>query len=106
MDKTYSAVDLIENIRRATGNTSADGIARAVARLAAREEITAGQRLPTVRALAIALGVSPSTVGEAWRTLATRESSIPRDDAAPISDGEPARNQYDTFVTSPAPICG
>jgi DNA-binding transcriptional MocR family regulator len=69
MDKSFPAASLIENIGRATGNTSADGIARAVARLAARDEIAAGQRLPTVRALANALGVSPSTVGEAWRTL-------------------------------------
>ncbi len=72
MDKNFSTVSLIESICRATGNSSADGIARAVARLAAREDITAGQRLPTVRQLAGALGVSPSTVGEAWRTLAAQ----------------------------------
>lgn len=71
MDKTFP-VNLIENIARTTRNASADGIARAVAHLAAREEITAGQRLPTVRELAAALGVSPSTVGEAWRTLAAQ----------------------------------
>lgn len=72
MDKSLSAVSLVESIARVTGNTSADGIARAIAHLAARDEITAGQRLPTVRELALALGVSPSTVGEAWRTLAAQ----------------------------------
>jgi DNA-binding transcriptional MocR family regulator len=72
MDKTFLAAQLTDSIVGATRNSSADGIARAVAHLAAREEITAGQRLPTVRELASALGVSPSTVGEAWRTLAAQ----------------------------------
>lgn len=33
-------------------------------------DLSVGTRLPTVRQLSRSLGVSPTTVGEAWRTLA------------------------------------
>jgi len=45
------------------------GIASAVHRLARSKAIGPGDRLPTVRELAQALGVSPATVNEAWRAL-------------------------------------
>lgn len=46
------------------------GIASAVHRLIRSGQITTGDRLPTVRALAAELSVSPATVSEAWQALA------------------------------------
>lgn len=63
---------MIEKLRAEMREQSADGIARALALLASRGEISAGERLPTVRAVALGLGMSSSTVGEAWRTLAVQ----------------------------------
>jgi len=45
------------------------GIAAAVHRMIRAEQVHAGDRLPTVRDLAQALGVSPATVSEAWQAL-------------------------------------
>lgn len=60
----------IENIVAATADDrSARGIAAAIGRLISAGELGAGERLPTVRAVATELGVSPGTVGEAWRLL-------------------------------------
>ncbi|HNJ97568.1 MAG TPA: aminotransferase class I/II-fold pyridoxal phosphate-dependent enzyme [Ilumatobacteraceae bacterium] len=52
------------------GDRSARGIAAAVGRLISTGELAVGQRLPTVRELSRELGVSPTTVSEAWQTLA------------------------------------
>ncbi|MGR2752576.1 aminotransferase class I/II-fold pyridoxal phosphate-dependent enzyme [Agromyces arachidis] len=46
------------------------GIAADLARLVNGGELEAGVRLPTVRELASALGVSPATVSQAWQALA------------------------------------
>lgn len=45
------------------------GIAAAVHRMIRAEQVHPGDRLPTVRDLAQALGVSPATVSEAWQAL-------------------------------------
>jgi DNA-binding transcriptional MocR family regulator len=45
------------------------GIASGIARLITRGDLAPGDRLPTVRALASELGVSPATVSHAWQTL-------------------------------------
>lgn len=45
------------------------GIAAAIARLITSGDLAPGDRLPTVRALAADLGVSPATVSHAWQTL-------------------------------------
>ncbi|MCY7413461.1 MAG: GntR family transcriptional regulator, partial [Salinibacterium sp.] len=45
------------------------GIAGAIARLITTGDLAPGDRLPTVRALAADLGVSPATVSHAWQTL-------------------------------------
>ncbi len=45
------------------------GIAAAIARLITSGDLAPGDRLPTVRALASDLGVSPATVSHAWQTL-------------------------------------
>ena len=53
----------------AVTDRSARGIAAAVSRLVTDGLLTPGERLPTVRALAGQLGVSPTTVSEAWQVL-------------------------------------
>ena len=50
------------------GRRSPD-IAAAIARQIRERQVPPGTLLPTVRALAVALGVSASTVSDAWRTL-------------------------------------
>ena len=57
-------------ITGAVDDRSARGIAAAVSRLVTAGQLPAGTRLPTVRDVARELGVSPTTVSEAWRSLA------------------------------------
>ncbi|MDQ7909001.1 aminotransferase class I/II-fold pyridoxal phosphate-dependent enzyme [Phytohabitans sp. ZYX-F-186] len=57
--------ELVERITE----RDAGGIARCLAGLIHDRALPAGARLPTVRKLATALGVSPTTVSEAWREL-------------------------------------
>lgn len=65
---TLSPADLADHI---DGRT-ADDIAGAIARHIRRAALPAGTELPTVRALAGELGVSASTVSDAWRTLRSK----------------------------------
>jgi DNA-binding transcriptional MocR family regulator len=58
-----SLVDAIET-------RNAQGIAAGIGRLITAGDLPVGTRLPTVRQLAQELDVSPTTVSEAWRTLA------------------------------------
>lgn len=51
-------------------NRTARGIAAGVGRMINDGTLPVGQRLPTVRELAGTLGVSPTTVSEAWQSLA------------------------------------
>lgn len=51
-------------------DTTPRGIAGVIARLVNTGELAGGDRLPTVRELAGALGVSPATVSQAWQALA------------------------------------
>ncbi|NUT33869.1 MAG: aminotransferase class I/II-fold pyridoxal phosphate-dependent enzyme [Hamadaea sp.] len=60
---------MLELITTAVGDRSAQGIAAAVSRLVHSGELPAGSRLPTVREIARELGVSPTTVSEAWSSL-------------------------------------
>jgi DNA-binding transcriptional MocR family regulator len=52
------------------GDRSARGIAAGVSRLITAGLLAPGTRLPTVRELARRLGISPTTVSEAWQILA------------------------------------
>ncbi|MDQ3468749.1 MAG: GntR family transcriptional regulator, partial [Actinomycetota bacterium] len=49
---------------------SARRIAAVIGRMITAGDLTVGARLPTVRELSCRLGVSPTTVSEAWRSLA------------------------------------
>jgi DNA-binding transcriptional MocR family regulator len=60
----------LERIRKSVADDrSPAGIAAAVGRLVGNGSLGGGERLPTVRSLARALDVSPSTVTDAWRRL-------------------------------------
>ena len=52
---------------------SARGIAAAIGRMVTSGALPTDSRLPTVRALSRALGVSPTTVSEAWQTSRARK---------------------------------
>ena len=60
------------------GAPSAQSIAGAIGALVTDGRLTPGDRLPTVRSLAGHLGISPTTVSEAWRILA-RHGAIATD---------------------------
>src|SRR6185503_20179086 len=76
-------------ITGAVDDRSARGIAAAVSRLVNTGALPAGARLPTVRDVARELGISPTTVSEAWRSLAN---------AGAIE----TRGRSGTFVLTPA----
>src|SRR3954465_13122386 len=80
--------NLLSVIAGAVEDRSARGIAAAVGRLVSAGELPAGSRLPTVRDVARELGVSPTTVSEAWRSL-TRAGAIR------------TRGRSGTFVSGP-----
>ncbi len=63
-------VSIAEAVTAAGDDRSARGIAGVIGRMISAEELPDGIRLPTVRELARRLGVSPTTVSEAWRSLA------------------------------------
>lgn len=54
----------------AVDDTSTRGIASAIGRLITQGRLKPGERLPTVRLISNRLGVSPTTVSQAWRSLA------------------------------------
>lgn len=75
---------------------SSKGIAAAIGRLVASGELAEGTRLPTVRELSRSLGVSPTTVSEAWQRLAAVGAIEPRGRqgtfvARPVGLGSPRR---------------
>ncbi|GGM08644.1 PLP-dependent aminotransferase family protein [Dactylosporangium sucinum] len=80
------ALDLIAG---AIDDRTARGIAAAVGRLVTAGTLPAGTRLPTVRDVAKELGISPTTVSEAWRSLA-RAGAIQ------------TRGRSGTFVSGPS----
>jgi DNA-binding transcriptional MocR family regulator len=62
--------DIVTEITGHGDDRSAKAIAGAIGRMISAGAIGVGERLPTVRELSRRLGVSPTTVSEAWRTLA------------------------------------
>jgi DNA-binding transcriptional MocR family regulator len=67
---TTTTTMLLERVTGRCSDKTSGGIAHAIAGLIRQGELRGGDRLPTIRALASALGISPSTVSEAWRFLA------------------------------------
>lgn len=65
--RSHALLDLICD---AVADRSARGIAAAVSRLVNGGQLAGGSRLPTVRSVAHRLGISPTTVSEAWGSLA------------------------------------
>jgi DNA-binding transcriptional MocR family regulator len=61
---------MLTTIVEGVDDRSARGIAAAIGRMVSDGALAVNSRLPTVRALSRALGVSPTTVSEAWQTLA------------------------------------
>ncbi|MBW4031840.1 MAG: PLP-dependent aminotransferase family protein [Acidobacteria bacterium] len=61
----------MKSVALAIEERSPQGIATGIARLITSGDLVAGDRLPTVRDLAVDLGVSPATVSHAWQTLAS-----------------------------------
>jgi DNA-binding transcriptional MocR family regulator len=57
---------------------NAQGIAAGIGRLITAGDLPVGSRLPTVRALAAELDVSPTTVSEAWRALSAAGAIEPQ----------------------------
>ncbi len=66
----HSGKALATSISRRVTDRSARGIAGAVGCMISAAELSVGSRLPTVRELSKELGVSPTTVSEAWQSLA------------------------------------
>ncbi|MFY1670859.1 aminotransferase class I/II-fold pyridoxal phosphate-dependent enzyme [Plantactinospora sp. WMMB334] len=62
---------MLQLIASAIDDRTARGVAAAVSRLVRTGELPPGSRLPTVRSVARELGISPTTVSEAWRSLAS-----------------------------------
>ena len=83
-------------IAGAVDDRSARGIAAAVSRLVTAGTLPAGARLPTVRDVARELGVSPTTVSEAWRSLAR---------AGAIQTRGPLRHVRRSTPPGPASAC-
>ena len=59
----------MKTIALAVEEATPQGIAATVARLITSGDLAPGDRLPTVRELALDLGVSPATVSHAWQAL-------------------------------------
>ena len=82
--------DALAAIVAAVHDRSARGIAAGINRLVSSGQLPPGLRLPTVRALARRLGVSPTTVSYAWQSL-VRAGAVT------------ARGRNGTFVKSVTP---
>ncbi|MCU1455057.1 MAG: putative transcriptional regulator (GntR-family) [Acidimicrobiales bacterium] len=67
--QTPASNALLEEIALAVIEPTARGIAGGISRLVSAGHLEAGTRLPTVRVLANRLGVSPTTVSQAWQSL-------------------------------------
>jgi DNA-binding transcriptional MocR family regulator len=99
---------MLDTIIAAVEDRSARGIAGAVSRLVQAGALPAGTRLPTVRELATELGISPTTVSQAWRTLARAGVISPRGRAGTfVLAGPPAATdprRYRRISRSPGRI--
>jgi DNA-binding transcriptional MocR family regulator len=61
---------MLEDELASVSDKSAEGIAEAIQKLVHTGRLEVGTRLPPVRDIAKTVGVSPSTIGQAWKRLA------------------------------------
>lgn len=85
---SVDAATILDSVIAAGDDRSARALAGVIGRMISSNELADGSRLPTVRVLAKRLGVSPTTVSDAWRSLA---------DVGAID----ARGRNGTFVRRP-----
>lgn len=95
--------DLVDAI----DDRSARGIAAAISRLVTSGALEPGHRLPTVRDLATRLGRSPTTVSEAWQSLAAARVIETRGRAGTFVVGPPhpsGPRRYRRLTEGPGPF--
>jgi DNA-binding transcriptional MocR family regulator len=97
---------LLQLIVGAVHDRSARGVAAAVGRLITGGQLPAGTRLPTVRSVASELGISPTTVSEAWRSLANAGAIQTRGRSGTfVRDGSGRRHlRYTQLASGPVPL--
>jgi DNA-binding transcriptional MocR family regulator len=98
---------MINLIAEAVDDRTARGIAAAVSWLVSTGTLPAGARLPTVRDVARELGISPTTVSEAWRSLAKAGAIETRGRSGTfvLTPGSPRqRLRYARLTASPATL--
>jgi DNA-binding transcriptional MocR family regulator len=103
----FRSCDLLALIAGAVEDRSARGIAAAVSRLVTAGDLPAGTRLPTVRDVARSIGVSPTTVSQAWGSLARAGAIRTRGRSGRFVAGvSPARQRlrYAQLGSSPAGV--
>ena len=99
MTSTTRMGNILTAIVDAVDEPTAQAVATAVSRLTSRGEIREGDRLPTIRDLADALGVSPTTVADAWRILSSRGLIVTRRRGGTVSAGMPQHHVGSDFYT-------
>jgi DNA-binding transcriptional MocR family regulator len=97
---------VLQVIAGAVDERSARGVAAAVSRLITGGQLPAGARLPTVRSVARELGISPTTVSEAWRSLANAGAIQTRGRSGTyVLDGSGrTRLRYTQLSSGPVPL--
>jgi DNA-binding transcriptional MocR family regulator len=94
--------NLLALIAGAVDDRSARGIAAAVSRLVTAGSLPSGARLPTVRDVARELGVSPTTVSEAWGSLARAGAIQTRGRSGSFVGAGPRPLRYAELGAAPA----
>jgi DNA-binding transcriptional MocR family regulator len=97
---------VLQLIAESVHDRSARGVAAAVSRLITGGQLPAGMRLPTVRTVARELGISPTTVSEAWRSLANAGAIQTRGRSGTfVRDGTGrGRLRYTQLASGPVPL--
>lgn len=95
---------MLDLICDAVADRSARGIAAAVSRLVTSGQLAAGARLPTVRLVARRLGISPTTVSEAWGSLSKAGVIQTRGRSGSYVLVPRLSTRYSRLTTSPATL--
>ncbi len=95
---------MLDLICGAVTDRSARGLAAAVSRLVSGGELVPGVRLPTVRTVAQRLGISPTTVSEAWTSLTRAGVIETRGRSGSFVLASRLSVRYSRLTTSPATL--